>query len=50
VSEHIVENLSSKTLMLFKEDKDKMKRSVSEISWHPDGPHHLAVAYASMRF
>ncbi|EGR31420.1 intermediate chain 2, putative [Ichthyophthirius multifiliis] len=50
VSDHIVENLSSKTLMLFKNEKEEFKRSVSEISWQPDQPAKIAVSYAIMRF
>lgn len=46
-SEHVVENLSSKTLMLFKDDS---KRSVSGISWQTDGHPQIAVSYAIMRF
>lgn len=50
VSEHIVETLSTKTLMLFKDQNDVCKRSVSEISWHPEGPTKVAVSYAISRF
>lgn len=49
-SEHQVENLSTKTLMLFKDQSDGVKRSVSEISWHPEGPTKAAVSYAITRF
>jgi len=50
-SDHIVENLNSKTLMLFKDDaSDDCKRSVSEISWHPEGPTKIVASYAIMRF
>ena len=49
-SEHQVENLSTKTLMLFKDQADTNKRSVSEISWHPEGPTKAAVSYAISRF
>ena len=59
-SEHQVENLSTKTLMLFKYDimfmipnrdqSDNPRRSVSEISWHPEGPTKAAVSYAISRF
>lgn len=48
--EHSVEKLSVKTLMLFKDPADKVKRSISKISWHPDGPKELAAAYSVMRF
>lgn len=51
-SEHFVENISIKTLMLFK-DKDHNEnkpRAVSEISWYPEGPTKVAVSYAISRF
>jgi len=44
-SEHVVENLSSKTLMLFKDEKELCKRSVSEISWHPEGKRRFLGKY-----
>eukprot|EP00742_Colponemidia_sp_Colp-10_P001216 GILJ01001309.1.p1 GENE.GILJ01001309.1~~GILJ01001309.1.p1 ORF type:complete len:593 (-),score=99.77 GILJ01001309.1:140-1918(-) len=47
--DHSTENLSTKTLMLFK-DQTEEKRAVSKISWHPDGPNKLAVAYSILRF
>eukprot|EP00744_Colponema_vietnamica_P003227 GILI01004977.1.p1 GENE.GILI01004977.1~~GILI01004977.1.p1 ORF type:complete len:582 (-),score=174.73 GILI01004977.1:310-2055(-) len=43
------ENLSTKTLMLFKDQSD-VKRSVNKISWHPEGPTKLAVSYSILRF
>jgi hypothetical protein len=36
--------------MLFKDDNKDYKRSVSEISWSPEGPNRLVVSYAVMRF
>lgn len=36
ISEHIVENLSTKTIMLFKDHSEICKRSVTELSWHPE--------------
>jgi len=36
--------------MLFKDKNEKCKRSVSEISWHPEGPTKIACSYAIMRF
>ena len=36
--------------MLFKDPADVCKRAVSELSWHVDGPHKLAVSYAIPRF
>ncbi len=49
-SDHVVENISTKTLMLFKDPADVCKRSVSELSWHVEGPNKLAVSYAIPRF
>lgn len=49
-SEHIVENMSTKTLMLLKDPPDVCKRAVSEVSWHTEGPSKLAVSYAITRF
>ena len=46
----MVENISTKTLMLFKDPADVCKRSVSELSWHVEGPNKLAVSYAIPRF
>ena len=48
--EHNVEKLSVKTLMLFKDPTKKVKRAISKIAWHPDGPRELAAAYSIMRF
>lgn len=36
ISDHVVENLSTKTIMLFKDHSEICKRAVSEISWHPE--------------
>jgi dynein intermediate chain 2 len=36
--------------MLFKDDSAVQKRAVSEISWYPEGPQKLAVAYSVQRF
>lgn len=36
--------------MLFKDSNDNFKRSVSEISWNPEGPTKIAVSYAMLRF
>ena len=44
-SEHYVEKLNTKTLSLFKDEKD-IKRAVSKIAWHPEGTTKLAVSYA----
>lgn len=50
VSDHNIEKLSLKTLMLFKDPSKDNKRSINKISWHPDGPRKLAGAYCVMRF
>lgn len=50
ISEHIVENLSTKTIMLFKDHSEICKRSVTELSWHPENSDRLAAAYSIMRF
>jgi len=48
--DHSTENLSTKTLMLFK-DPAESKRSVCKISWHPESASNkIAVAYAILRF
>lgn len=44
------DNLSTKTLMLFK-DPSQHKRSVCKISWHPESSNNkIAIAYAILRF
>lgn len=48
--EHNIEKLNVRTLMLFKDPTEGVKRSISKISWHPDGPEYLAAAYSIMRF
>lgn len=50
VSDHNIEKLNVRTLMLFKDPCKTVKRSISKISWHPDGPDYLAAAYSIMRF
>jgi len=47
--EHGSEPPSAKTLSVFK-DPDAVKRSVSCISWYPDGGKKLAVAFSIMQF
>lgn len=49
-SEYNIEKLNVRTLMLFKDPTEGVKRSISKISWHPDGPDYLAAAYSIMRF
>jgi len=48
--EHNIEKLSIKTLMLFKDQNEGIKRSVSKICWHPDGPYSIAASYSISRF
>jgi dynein intermediate chain 2, axonemal len=47
--EHLPENLSVKTLALFK-DPSEEKRSVTKIGWHPEGPTKLVGSYSNLRF
>lgn len=42
--------MNIKTLKLFKYGDDDNWRQVSSISWHPDGPHKIAVSYAKLNF
>lgn len=50
ISDHVVENLSTKTIMLFKDHVVTTKRTVSELSWHPENSDRIAASYAIMRF
>lgn len=50
LSEHIVENLSTKTIMLFKDHSEICERSVTELSWHPENSDKIAASYAINRF
>lgn len=46
-----IEKLNVKTIKLFKSsDDDAPKRSVTSISWHPDGPYKIAAGYSLLRF
>ena len=49
--EHLSENISTKTTMIFK-DPNPIKRAVTKISWHPDQSTDLrvGVSYAMLRF
>jgi dynein intermediate chain 2 len=47
---HVSDEMSIKTLKLFKYGNEENKRQVSSISWHPDGPHKIAVSYAKLNF
>lgn len=44
-----VEPPSARTLSVFK-DPNAIKRTVCDISWHPDGGKKVAGAYAVMQF
>ncbi len=48
-ADHSSEPPSAKTLSVFK-DPSEVKRTVSNISWYPDGGKKLAVAFAIMQF
>mmetsp|Transcript_60818 Transcript_60818/g.166665 ORF Transcript_60818/g.166665 Transcript_60818/m.166665 type:complete len:568 (-) Transcript_60818:453-2156(-) len=48
-ADHSSEPPSAKTLSVFK-DPNEVKRTVSHISWYPDGGRKLAVAFAIMQF
>jgi len=48
--EHLSENISTKTLMIFK-DPNEIKRSATSITWHPDPTElRVGVTYAMLRF
>eukprot|EP00928_Gymnodinium_smaydae_P081400 TRINITY_DN64938_c0_g1_i1.p1 TRINITY_DN64938_c0_g1~~TRINITY_DN64938_c0_g1_i1.p1 ORF type:complete len:619 (+),score=158.15 TRINITY_DN64938_c0_g1_i1:248-1858(+) len=47
--EHLPENLTMKTVALFKDPADE-KRSVTKIGWHPEGPTKIVGSYSSLRF
>ena len=48
-ADHSSEPPSAKTLSVFKDPSD-IKRTVSNISWYPDGGKKLAVAFAILQF
>lgn len=49
-AEHMSENLSTKTLMIFK-DPNQVKRAATKIAWHPDNSEpRVGVTYAMLRF
>jgi dynein intermediate chain 2 len=49
-AEHLSENISTKTLMIFK-DPNQIKRAATKIAWHPDQSEmRVGVTYASLRF
>jgi len=47
--EHMPENLSMKTVALFKDPADE-KRSITKIGWHPEGPTKVVGSYSNLRF
>lgn len=47
--EHLPENLSMKTVALFKDPADE-KRSVTKVGWHPEGPTKIVGSYSNLRF
>lgn len=47
--EHLPENLTMKTIALFKDPADA-KRSVTKIGWHPEGPTKIVGSYSNLRF
>jgi dynein intermediate chain 2 len=47
--DHLVENLTMKTIALFKDPADE-KRSVTKIGWHPEGPTKMVGSYSNLRF
>ena len=48
-ADHASEPPSAKTLSVFK-DPEQIKRTVSNISWYPDGGKKLAIAFSIMQF
>lgn len=44
-----VEPPSTKTVSVFR-DQSEVTREATSITWHPEGPHKLAVSYAIMQF
>ena len=48
--EHLSENISTKTLMIFK-DPNNIKRTVTKIVWHPETSElRVGCTYAMLRF
>lgn len=45
-----MDKVKVKTLKLFKNCSEDPKRTVTNISWHPDGSHRLAASYSVLRF
>jgi dynein axonemal intermediate chain 2 len=49
VAEHSTEPPSAKTIAVFR-DPSAEARTVAWVSWHPEGPTKVAVAYSSLEF
>ncbi|XP_060796151.1 dynein axonemal intermediate chain 2 [Neoarius graeffei] len=49
ILEEVKEQPSAKTINVFR-DPNKVKRTATSLSWHPDGSCKLAVAYSSLEF
>jgi len=47
--DHMPENLTMKTIALFKDVSDE-SRSVTKIGWHPEGPTKIVGSYSNLRF
>ncbi|XP_050391535.1 dynein intermediate chain 3, ciliary [Patella vulgata] len=47
--DHVDETPSAKTINVFR-DPNSIKRTATHISWFPDGPRKLAVAYCNLEF
>lgn len=48
--EHLSENITTKTMMIFK-DPSQFKRAATSINWHPDQSElRLGVTYSMLRF
>uniref|UniRef100_A0A0G4FR99 Dynein intermediate chain n=1 Tax=Chromera velia CCMP2878 TaxID=1169474 RepID=A0A0G4FR99_9ALVE len=45
-----IENLSTRTLSVFKDQVDDCRRTATRVCWNPDGPQKIAVAYSITRF
>uniref|UniRef100_A0A3B4FWB5 Dynein axonemal intermediate chain 2 n=1 Tax=Pundamilia nyererei TaxID=303518 RepID=A0A3B4FWB5_9CICH len=50
VVEEIQEPPSAKTVNIFRYDPNEIKRTVTSLSWQPDGGRKLAVAYSCLEF
>uniref|UniRef100_A0A4W3K2M4 Dynein, axonemal, intermediate chain 2b n=1 Tax=Callorhinchus milii TaxID=7868 RepID=A0A4W3K2M4_CALMI len=49
IMDTVQEALSAKTTNVFR-DPNRIKRTVSHLSWHPDGARKLAIAYCCLEF